>query len=182
MNVNLIKMAVASLVVACAGLCRADYYVSWRVDAADAVPFKFSYATMTVTGGGKSSALTDAQSGGALTEFFSDGEGVFSIASTDEATRKLGTQAKWAPDSDGDFSDYQFQVQLWGDSGELAVSEVKTLAELQDALINCVNPDITKTVGDGVWAVGGFAAVPEPTSGMLFLLGLASLALRRKRV
>ena len=58
---------------------------------------------------------------------------------------------------------------------------MKTLAELQ-GLINCVNPDITKTVGDGVWAVKGFTAVPEPTSGMLFLLGLASLALRRRRV
>lgn len=182
MNVNLIRMAAASLVVACAAVGRADYYVSWRVDAADASPFEFSYATMTVSGGGQSFTLTDAQSGGGRTEFFSDDERVFSIASTDDATRKLGTQAKWAPGSTGDFSDYQFQVQLWGDSGELAVSEVKKLAELQGALINCVNPDITKTIGDGVWAVKGFAAVPEPTSGMLFLLGLASLALRRRRV
>ena len=37
------------------------------------------------------------------------------------------------------------------------------------------------TVGSGSAGVWTTSAVPEPTSGMLFLLGLASLALRRKR-
>ena len=37
------------------------------------------------------------------------------------------------------------------------------------------------TMGVGTAGAWTAAAVPEPTSGMLFLLGLASLALRRKR-
>ena len=42
-----------------------------------------------------------------------------------------------------------------------------------------VTMDAVDHVGQaGAWTA---AAVPEPTSGMLFLLGLASLALRRKR-
>lgn len=32
------------------------------------------------------------------------------------------------------------------------------------------------------WTVSGVAAVPEPTSGLLMLVGLAGLALRRRRV
>ena len=43
-----------------------------------------------------------------------------------------------------------------------------------------VTMDAVDHVGQaGAWTA---AAVPEPTSGLLFLLGLASLALRRKRV
>ncbi len=34
----------------------------------------------------------------------------------------------------------------------------------------------------GTWSVTGFTAVPEPTSGLLMLLGLAGLALKRKAV
>lgn len=34
----------------------------------------------------------------------------------------------------------------------------------------------------GAYAVSGFSSVPEPTSGLLLLLGVAGLALKRKRV
>jgi len=36
-------------------------------------------------------------------------------------------------------------------------------------------------VADGYSAAGWYAAVPEPTSGLLMLLGMAGLALRRRR-
>ena len=37
-----------------------------------------------------------------------------------------------------------------------------------------------KTAGPSGWTVAGGSAVPEPTSGLLLLLGVAGLALRRK--
>ena len=37
------------------------------------------------------------------------------------------------------------------------------------------------SASSGYAAVGGWTAVPEPTSGLLMLLGMAGLALRRKR-
>ena len=35
--------------------------------------------------------------------------------------------------------------------------------------------------GHGTWSAGDWKAVPEPTSGLLMLLGMAGLALRRRR-
>jgi hypothetical protein len=39
----------------------------------------------------------------------------------------------------------------------------------------------TSFQGDGAYSAAGWYAVPEPTSGLLMLLGMAGLALRRKR-
>ena len=36
--------------------------------------------------------------------------------------------------------------------------------------------------GESAWTVTTFSAVPEPTSGLLLLIGVAGLALRRRRV
>lgn len=182
-NKSLRNVLAAALTVCAAGMARADYFVSWRVDADAATPFEFCYATMTATGGGETITLTETASVFGYDFFIAD-EGAYSISSLSDVERGTGTQARFAKTgAPSEYSDYVFQVQLWGEDEDspLAVSETKTFAQLQDD-INCVNLSVDGKAGEGVWAVQGFNAVPEPTSGMLFLLGLASLALRRKRV
>lgn len=62
------------------------------------------------------------------------------------------------------------------DSGKAFTSAVKTAtgADLGDAGLAWGNM-ATSTKAAGAWA-----AVPEPTSGLLMLLGIAGLALKRK--
>lgn len=79
------------------------------------------------------------------------------------------------------YSDYSFAVELytWDSSNEAwvfaAMSESETYAALTDYRGDQVD------FPSGWWTPGAFAA-PEPTSGMLSLIGLALLALKRKEM
>lgn len=52
-----------------------------------------------------------------------------------------------------------------------------------DGSVTTVNAGNTtlSTAAPSTWAVAGITVVPEPTSGLLLLVGMAGLALRRKR-
>ena len=77
-------------------------------------------------------------------------------------------------------NDYLFRVELYDMDGELlAASSSISWATAIDKSYGTV--DVMHPAAEA-WVATGFHVVPEPTSGMLFLLGLASLALRRKRV
>lgn len=57
---------------------------------------------------------------------------------------------------------------------------------VQSATVNAAGANISisgsfATLTSATGASGGWAAVPEPTSGLLMLLGMAGLALRRRR-
>lgn len=182
---SLIKCVRAAIVLAfalCVGAANAEYYLSWRID--NSSPFEFDYATVKATGAnGYSEYLvsTSTEGMGGSQYFFADSNPGTSVAANDE----LGRQA-YGTGSAADYSTYNFQIQLWGlgESGDgelLAASTAASWGNLV-ANFNCLNSAVEGTKGDGVWVVNTFHAVPEPTSGMLFLLGLASLALRRKRV
>lgn len=80
------------------------------------------------------------------------------------------------------YDNYQFRVELYDDNdGLIAVSqgtEVKSLAELKTLQAAFTG---TGTHLSSTWVVSNFQTIPEPTSGLLMLIGLAGLALKRKR-
>lgn len=82
--------------------------------------------------------------------------------------------------------EYSFIVEIgnvvWnGDDGSwttIAKSEAASYAMLGDYIAKTLSVDIPH---GGVWSPTAFTAVPEPSSGLLTLLGMALVALRRKR-
>lgn len=158
----------------CAGAVRADYWLNWRVD--DSSPTAFEYAKVAVNQG---SGYTTYLMGRDLPndEFPADsvpelGTSVGSGALAANGVTVIGTGT---PENS-----YQFRVELFSGDDLLAYSDSASWSFLTEG--SFAGTDITQGVGQEVWAPTVFHSVPEPTSGMLFLLGLASLALRRKRV
>lgn len=83
-----------------------------------------------------------------------------------------------------EYASYSFAVELgtWLNDGEgdrwiaMAVSQTESYAQLQDYVTQELTPATALP-----WLAAGFTAAPEPSSALLFLLGGALLALRRKR-
>ena len=100
----------------------------------------------------------------------------------DQVKTASATSPSFVTLSSGDWSGYSFLAEFLLNDGSsetsLGLSQVVAFSDLVDSVY--ANMD----VGEGALSPQTFylAAVPEPTSGMLFLLGLASLALRRRRV
>ena len=169
---KLIRLAVLAAVAAGAGSLRADYFLRWQVENSN---FAFDTAAVMVTGdGGYSAYLADADA-------LSQDLGVFYNLPAEAGGRStVETQGQFAPPEDS--GNYLFQIQLFDSAGEqIAASSFANMADLGSEGLRALS-NTPMSPADGVWTVSTFHAVPEPTSGMLFLLGLASLALRRRRV
>ena len=163
------RSALAVALLVAATVVRADYFVKWEIQ--DSTPFEFSYAKMAITGAAGSTFLLDQD--GAFDRFYGDAESGLSKTLAETSGRFASEGA----------SDYSFQVYLYGeDDAMLARSETKGFAALGESGLRCINTSLNGLSGEGTWTVKGFTAVPEPTSGLLLLLGVAGLALRRRRV
>ena len=83
-----------------------------------------------------------------------------------------------------DSPEYSFIVELGNIVNDewttIATSEASTYSELRNDYIHPTY-DLTPSAWQ-IWMPTSFTAVPEPSSGLLTLLGLAVLALRRKRL
>jgi len=80
-------------------------------------------------------------------------------------------------------SGYSFYVELYDTSDKLLAVSSDTwnyTTLLND--IKCVTDNPQNPLGYGRLIVSDFKAVPEPTSGLMLLLGLAALGLKRKNV
>lgn len=171
------KLMAALAVIACAGMVHAEYFLWFQVDqSAETDPIAFDTARVSYRSSDKGpySDYLQANNGGEY------GIGAWEAVGDGKISTDADQQGIFPLDG-GNYNDYQFRVELWSENDQmLAVSESASFDYLKNTL-KAISP-ITGTTQEGTWSVSGFSAVPEPTSGMLFLLGLASLALRRKRV
>lgn len=74
-----------------------------------------------------------------------------------------------------DATGYSFYIELMDAAGSAVA--VSSLLMASDA----ANYMEVNGVPQGTWDGGTYTAVPEPTSGLLLLLGMAGLALKRKQ-
>lgn len=95
----------------------------------------------------------------------------------------IGTTSTGAPAEDATayfvvFNDDKMYVSITGNSVYDSVTAEASLSFNNISASSKLSFDATA----GYSAAGWYGAVPEPTSGLLMLLGMAGLALRRKRV
>lgn len=193
MKSKLVALAVASLV----GLAASADVLYWQVNNAEATanskdgvtPAQAYLMAKPTTG-------TDANSpyyvssnkdaaGNELGEAIglSSFDGSTTVAGVLEASKILS----WANDTaySGDISGLSFFVELYDSAGNWAgTTDAKTYQQLVDSgaiSSSGLNPSFTGVNS----ALGGsgssYSPVPEPTSGLLMLIGLGALALRRRR-
>lgn len=170
----------ALAVFGCAYAAHADYFLWFKVDQSDsASPFAFDTAMVSYRPSG-----AEAYSGYLLApEKFGDAylSGAWEAVGDGRINTDSDQKGLFLTADGVNYDNYQFRVELWdADNKMTAYSDAATFSSLRSsgALGTLAGLDQHAT-----WTVGAFHdAVPEPTSGMLFLLGLASLALRRKRV
>ena len=141
----------------------ADRYFYWQVMAAES---EFSYAKLyTLMDGEKS--------------YFTIGDTAARAVASAEGG--LTTESVFANLGKSDWAGYGFSVETYDDSGVMVgISDLLGYAAIADYVF-----DYQQMMERGVAGLTplGIAVhdVPEPTGGLLLLLGLAGLALRRKR-
>ena len=144
--------------------------------AANAASFKWSAANVYGADGEKFTGTADVY--GYLTS-----EGVSTAVKVATASVTTGTLAytgDWADATGGQNYTFYFVIEDGGkefNSYSASVTKAGTAQATSTVTIGFGNmTTATKTNAASNWA-----AVPEPTSGLLMLLGIAGLALKRKR-
>ena len=141
--------------------------------AANAASFKWSAANIYGPNGAKLSGATaylycDALSSDALSSVVTSSTGAIA-ATTFEAASAVGDTVY----------DFYFKVTTTYDSKEYTFTAAKSATALETGTATIAFGNLaTASQAAGAWTT---AAVPEPTSGLLLVLGMAGLALKRKR-
>ena len=168
-------MSLAALVL-CASVAQADYYVLWKVsDVAE--EYKFTTAAVAYKTAGSESYSAFLQFPEQVPEVgYADmfvNADLTGRSTTGESKGRLLT----APD--GSYGDTLLQIWLFNEQNEVVG---KSAGEMSLQALQNIGAagETTDTSFHGLWEAKTFV-VPEPTSGLLLLLGLAGLALKRKR-
>ena len=116
--------------------------------------------------------------------------GMYSYTPTDAGKYSVGSTDAVANSALGlaDSSDYSVYLAVFDtatitDSSKYYLTEVKDLATYSGTAAAQIKwgSQSTASQAAGAWSDVKGSAVPEPTSGLLMLVGLAGLALRRRR-
>lgn len=148
-------------------------YLYWTIEKNDydgGVPFEYAKIYGS-NGSGKSGYLAFADDV-SQTEFYSNRLG--GLAS--EADGLSLSEPTWAALGLDMGSDWKFQVQLFDENDRLVGWQLGTVS-YDELLPYLVTEGWGNTPSAGAW---GATVVPEPSGGLLLLLGMVGLALRRK--
>ena len=192
MNAKLLLAMLAGLF----GLVASADVLYWQVNndaaVANAKGGDYAYALLRATDG---ESATDGNqyyvnthltsSGGSLSgaiakSVFSDTSTYLGGVLTSESIQLLSGEQTFA----GNLSSLSFFIELYDSLGNW-VGETSSLQSYQDLVnsgaISGFNANF-KGVNAAMGSTGGYRDVPEPTSGLLMLVGLGALALRRRKV
>lgn len=152
-----------------------DSYLYWMIgdDGTDAA---IEYNAVQVRA--FETAATGDSSGSYLNLYYGNGAAVGdTLISKADATSGLALYAALAASSGPAFS---YVVELFNDDVKVGQSEsiFFTEAMAQNFVATVMSTGTFPALAS--WSAGGFSPVPEPTSGVLVLLGAAVLSLRRK--
>lgn len=138
----------------------------------DGAPITFDYATISIDGGDNY-----------LYFYNTSGASTGNQMASEESTTKSGYYSSVGAGDDLPYyakiesaeSDYTaFLFQLWSEEGDVVGWRTYDKGYLADHIF-----DNTSMTGDSAFVVS--RVIPEPTSGLLMLFGLAGLALRRRK-
>lgn len=162
------KLILTMILGLAAGIAKADMMLYWTVDpkekgaAEGASPLEYSYAVIYGGSGDNLDIYT------ALDAVTSGSGAIDTKVSGDKY------QIPWL----GDSMYENYIVRLFNDNKVTYVSDKYSYDSLT---ANVWAKDILSMKATEAVGFGNFRAVPEPTSGLLLLLGVAGLALKRKR-
>lgn len=160
------------------GVRAADYdpvkdggYVYWALDPVDE-SLQFAYVMMAMDDGTDAGKVY-------LTVRDTDQTIIFDAATIPE-TQELAPVYSKLPTLPTDPSALSFLVELYSESGDvIGVSQAATFADLWGDDERYLYHDMS--VSGTLYPFRFTASSPEPTSGLLVLVGLGAMALRRKR-
>ena len=147
-----------------------DAYLYWMVDVSENKDYAFSYATIKVAGSDTYLSMYTENSTTA------SGTRLYGAADSGNLTTDAGFTGV------GGYSGSTFLVELWasGTGADGSDTRVAWGSLAYSALSGYVYTEMGQG-GAKPYEVTASQVVPEPTSGLLALLGLAALALRRKQ-
>lgn len=156
---KMIKFLFLAATTVCISSANADSYLYWLVgDAGPYAGADYAKIAFTTDDGATATYLVNGNPGAAGgKEFYNFMVEQYALIGSTE----LG-------------SSYKFFVELYSDTdGKLGVTQMLAY----DAIKNAIGPDFLSITDQAKFS----AAIPEPTSGLLALLGFGMLALRRKQ-
>ena len=172
MTVNRLRLLLALLVAAVS--TRADLlYWQLEQDPSDSSAVKFNYAVIKDSDSGQ--ILTLKSEGGDAQAAFASADG----QSDGYSTYVVGKGGYWAELPSAYGSESGFLIELYNsDGGTVGYTDPVFAPVLAAANAIGKSGEPSPSTPFSGWTVH---AVPEPTSGLLMLLGIAALALRRRK-